>query len=125
MSDLTNKEKQQIRRLVKRELRVQPGVILIADDDVAIINLREQGFIIEFFTLTGSGTSAGILSGNGSTNVITEIATASGTNVNVTTGVLTGTTGQNNKLTFSVDNGTLYIENRLGNERNFRYIIRY
>lgn len=45
---------------------------------------------------------------------------AIGSNVNLTTGALTGTTGTDGKLTLSVNtsNGMIYIENRTGAQRN-------
>lgn len=44
-----------------------------------------------------------------------ETALVGGSNTDVTTGVLTGTTGANTRVTFSADgSGNLYIENRTG-----------
>jgi hypothetical protein len=45
------------------------------------------------------------------------------TNVAFTTGVLTGTTGTDGKLTISVSGGTVYVENRLGSKRTYSFLV--
>jgi hypothetical protein len=47
-----------------------------------------------------------------------------GTSVNLTTGVLTGTTGTDAKITVSAHtDGKIYIENRIGAARNWAYLV--
>lgn len=47
---------------------------------------------------------------------------ASGSLVETTSGVLTGTTGTNNKVTFSCATGLIYVENRLAYSINLAYL---
>lgn len=49
------------------------------------------------------------------------VAMHTGAACNVTTGVLTGTTGTNNRLTIAADVGQIHVENRLGSAQDIRW----
>lgn len=90
---------------------------LIADDNVESFTLGASGSVI---IVSGAGTDGnnGVISVYPSATPNAQ-AIAVQTNVNVTTGVLTGTTGTNGKLTVSAAaDGKIYIENRLGGSIN-------
>jgi hypothetical protein len=90
---------------------------LIANNGVASFTLCASGSVI---VVSGAGTD-----GNNGVISVTPAATPNAqaiavqANVNVTTGVLTGTTGTVGKLTVSAAaDGKIYIENRLGGSIN-------
>jgi len=99
----------------------ESGQITIADDAVFSATLGETyGSIVEV-------TSAGQLAESGAmifetTGTATSAIVWGGADFEVTTGVLAGTTGTDVKTTVSItDAGVLYIENRNGNTRSYRF----
>jgi len=94
------------------------AVVEIADNDVFLFPLPCSNFYIEV------GSNAidvmGIIKKTGST--LTSVNTSS--NINLTSGVLTGTTGVNNKLNMSAVSDTVYVENRLGSSQFIRIKIK-
>ncbi len=95
----------------------------ITDDNVFSFTLGGQGFgLMLVNTSSGSVATSAIvyvIPGTPGTGSL-----VSGANVNVTTGVLTGTTGVDGKLTVSCfTDGKVYIENRLGGTINMYYTL--
>jgi|11_taG_2_1085331.scaffolds.fasta_scaffold10216_1 hypothetical protein len=94
------------------------AIVEIADDDVFIFPSPSSNFFIE---LGSNATDVGAFYyKTGST--LTSIYSA--TQVNQTTGALTGTTGLDNKLNFSAVGDTIYVENRLGASQFIRVKIK-
>jgi len=95
----------------------------VLDDDVTatIIPNNATGFI-EVWT-EGASTPWGKVFFRATGTAVTSIAYG-GTDLEVTTGALVGTTGTDTKLTVSADNaGNLYIENRTGVTRQISWMI--
>lgn len=86
----------------------------IADDSVLTVAVNAHGWVF-----INGNNNAGDYAMVQYRSVATLycIGVALGANVNVTTGVLTGTSGTDGKITISVDSNTLYIENRKGSTR--------
>jgi hypothetical protein len=94
------------------------AIVEIADDDVFIFPSPSSNIFIE---LGSNATDVGAFYyKSGST--LTSIYSA--TQVNQTTGALTGTTGLDNKLNFSAVGDTIYVENRLGASQFIRVKIK-
>ncbi len=74
---------------------------------VSVITEGSKDNSVELFVTHWSG-------GDGSDNTMTKTSTGVGSNVELTTGALTGTTGTDGKLTISSVDGALVIENRTG-----------
>lgn len=94
------------------------AIVEIADDDVFLFPLPCSNFYIE----VGSNATdvMGIIKKTGST--LTSVNTSS--NINLTTGVLSGTTGTDAKLNMSAVSDTVYVENRLGSSQFIRVKIK-
>lgn len=93
----------------------------IADDGVVSFSfgLSAVGMIILSSTTFGDSVPGIIHFRAASSPTCTKIA--GGSNLNVTTGVLTGTTGTNGRVTVScTDGGVIYIENRMGSTMSIR-----
>ena len=86
---------------------INGGLIFIAGASLSQVNM---GVIIFFRMLSGTEFAT----------ILTQPASMFAT-MNAT--VLTGTTGTDGKMTVSCSGGNIYIENRLGGARAFRYII--
>jgi hypothetical protein len=94
----------------------------VADDSVVTLPLRRTLFTGILMVSAGSPNYGQWVIRAASTPVITAMITPS-TNVNATTGVLNGTTGTDTKLTVSVDNGFIYVENRLGTSQRVNVVV--
>jgi len=92
----------------------------IVDDGVGTIVPRLASGLMSIVIVDGSVNVQGLLAFSSASVVKGSIASG----IDVTTGVLTGTTGTDGKLTVSVDSGKLYIENRLGSQVNMHIEIR-
>lgn len=100
---------------------------LISDDAATYVQLpAATSSCLLFFASSGAPTSttpSGLVHVRfAATAAVTSIQITDATNVTLSAvGALTGTTGTDGKLTISVDstNRRIYIENRLGNPRNF------
>jgi len=93
----------------------------IANNAVTIFNVGQLlGGIVALAGNVSSIPSALIWVRVGPTPEISIISSISGGNLDVTTGVLTGTTGVVGKLTVSCDSSSnIYVENRLGSARTY------
>ena len=91
----------------------------ISDDGVKTIVPQLSSGLMTITVVDGSPDVQGIVSFSSSS--VVKSTTAS--DIEVTTGVLTGTDGSDAKLTISVSGGKLYIENRLGSSKNIHVII--
>lgn len=93
-------------------------IVEIADDNVFLFPSPSSNFFLE----TGSNSTDVGSFFYKSGNTLNSIYAAS--NVNATTGVLTGTTGTDNKLNLSAVSDTVYVENRLGSSTFIRVKIK-
>ena len=94
------------------------SIVEIADDDVFIFPTPSANSFLE--TGSNSANIGSFFYKNGST--LNSIYAAS--NVNPTTGVLTGTTGTDGKVNISAVSDTIYVENRLGSSTFVRIKIK-
>lgn len=97
----------------------------INDDSVVSFTPPYQNGVIVISLQVDGGTYGGIVNftaQSGGTASTTKWA--GGANLNVTTGILTGTTGSDAKVTVSAaTDGKIYLENRIGNVRSFGYTV--
>lgn len=91
----------------------------IGDDGVGTIVPRLSSGLLSVVVVDGSEDIQGLIAFSSSGMV--KATTASG--IDVTTGVLSGTSGTDGKLTLSVDGGKIYVENRLGSSSNFHIVL--
>ncbi|MDX1222688.1 hypothetical protein GOL85_13245 [Sinorhizobium medicae] len=92
----------------------------LADDGVLVLDLKKQvflGHMLVSLHVSGAPEHAAYSFRAAGTPFITAMTTPT-SNLNATTGVLTGTTGTDTKATVSVADGVIYVENRLGGNRN-------
>lgn len=75
-------------------------------------------------TSSGAGTESAMIWARANGSPATQdVGSARGSAVNITTGVLAGTTGTDGKVTVSAaSDGKIYIENRLGGSRTFSFL---
>jgi hypothetical protein len=101
----------------------------IADDAVAELDLKsvytEWGVLTIASSSTGNGHPNGqIRYRTGTSPATTNISLITTTNINLTTGVLTGTTGPDGDFSISAaDDGKLYFENRTGSSKIVRVFV--
>jgi hypothetical protein len=90
--------------------------VSVSDDTaISLVAQRAQGFV---FLSTDSTTHNGIFWFRVSASPDLQVFGTPGTNLNNTTGVLSGTTGTDAKMTISAGNdGKIYVENRSGSTR--------
>jgi len=106
---------------------VQSFRLTVADNAVATITTeRSAGYLAITTANDGSFPDSSACSfhyfDNGSSPLATSVQ--AGSNTNLTTGVLTGATGADGRLTISHNGGnTTYIENRLGASRSFSIMV--
>lgn len=102
---------------------------LSIDDDTAVLITppNNSAFMLAFVTTTSLGATAPAGTIGGRTNTADApdlIAANNSTNIEFSTATLTGTTGTDGKLTFSCPgDGNIYIENRLGAQRLYRFTL--
>ena len=94
------------------------AIVEIADDDVFLFPSPASSYFLEIGSNAVDVNTLAVKSGSTLTSVYTA------TNVNLTTGVLTGTTGTDAKLNISAVSDTIYVENRLGASRFIRVKIK-
>lgn len=83
----------------------------LADDAVVTLTIPATGCHIAVSTNNGAQRYFGYVRPGGFVDI------SIGATVDTTTGVLTGTTGVDGRLTLSIDTTTFYVENRLGSSR--------
>ena len=95
------------------------------DDDAAIsITPGYEKGVIFLFARVGSSADIFALVGYGLTTAIWTAGYLLGANVEVTTGILTGTTGTDTKFTISYHtDGNIYLENRRGSTRYVAWVL--
>ncbi len=100
------------------------GSQAIADDGVySFTPTRQNGIIIFTGVEDGAATVGGVFFYRVQTTAAL-VALSAGSNTNVTTGALTGTTGTDTKFTISAHtDGKIYLENRRGASRTTRWIL--
>lgn len=94
----------------------------VPDDSAQVINLSDfnkQGTVSIY--IPGNQGRGGSMMYDSET--LYSIGVGVGANFEVVTGALSGSTGVDGKVTASVDNGVLYIENRSGSAKNIIYRI--
>jgi hypothetical protein len=93
------------------------GSVALADDTAFAFKPERTQGVVQIWSPTGSthyGMARFIAIGTADCDLVGSVSTA---DIEVTTGVLTGTTGTNAKITISAANtGVIYIENRMGGE---------
>lgn len=96
----------------------------IADDGVYSFTAPHDTGRLELIGASSSGISAYFAVVDYETSTPWTRAVTVGTDVNVTTGVLAGTTGSDAKVTISAhSDGKIYIENRSGGAGGWRWVI--
>ena len=102
------------------------GSLATIDDDgvTSFTPGKAIGIILVYGRATGYKANYGIISYRTSATHYTQLM-VTGTDIEVATGALTGTTGTDAKFTVSADSATakIYIENRLGAARSFGYVL--
>ncbi|MDD9731614.1 hypothetical protein PVW46_17055 [Mameliella sp. AT18] len=100
--------------------RIDVAATFIADDDVTTYDLPQDEGFIRVYAENNANVWALFHyradSGNEATGEI-----GKGSAVTLSTAVLAGTTGADAAVTISVNDGTLYIENRMGGPLGFRF----
>lgn len=97
----------------------------VAELDLTLVSSEEWGIL----TIASSGTGNGHPNGQiryrvGTSPATTNISLITTTNINLTTGVLTGTTGPDGDFSISAaDDGKLYFENRTGSSKSVRVFV--
>ena len=108
-------------------LRFRSGVSLTVADQAAVsldmlISSVEWGCLLIASSDVGNGHPNGIIRYRvGSSPQITNVSLATTTNITLTTGALTGTTGTSGNFTISTHtDGKIYLENRTGTSKSIR-----
>ena len=107
-----------IRRTI-RELHILFGTETLADNGFFTISPTLTSGVIFITIVSSSRNAQGMFAFDSSGAVLGSIAT----DLEGATGVLTGTTGSDGKLTLSGDSSKIYIENRLGSQKNIHWFI--
>lgn len=94
----------------------------VADDAVLVIDLQKSVFTGVGIVTVGSTNYGMYLVRAASTPAVTAMTTVSA-NMNATTGVLTGTTGTDGKVTVSAADKFIYVENRLGSSQAVHFTL--
>lgn len=101
------------------------GLVTLDDDEAASFTPGKTiGVMLIYGRATGYKANYGLVSYRIAATNYTQLM-ITGTDIEVTTGALAGTTGTDAKFTVSADSttGMLYIENRLGASRSFGYLL--
>jgi hypothetical protein len=96
--------------------------ISLDDDTATSFTPPESRGVILIGTVSGAAVDTGIICYKADATEGVTILVA-GANVEVTTGVLTGTTGTDTKLVVSASAGKIYIENRRGSTKSIRFTL--
>ena len=94
----------------------------ILDDNVVVLSAAPNPCMILFFPTSGATPSV-IAMFRPAAPASQLVATNNDTQVSVTTGVLTGTTGTDGLVNLSCSGGNVYVENRRGFGIQYRYLI--
>jgi hypothetical protein len=102
---------------------VDPTEITLDDDQACYIQFSAVARGVVVISSNAASAQSGVIHfrcGDASTHATSIAKTA---NLELTTGQLAGTTGNDTKVTFSADSATnrIYLENRLGTARNFTF----
>ena len=111
-----------IEEIIRRTLRELPlvfGTETLADNSVMTISPKLTSGLLLVTVVSGSRNAQGMFAFDSSGCVLSTVAT----DFEATTGVLTGTTGTDGKLICSADSSKLYIENRLGEQKNIHWTL--
>ena len=95
----------------------------MTDDSYYEMDVSQHGGFIEI-SVENASNIAGIVAFSAAAGGASTVLLGGGADIEVTTGALDGTTGNDNKFTVSAHtNGSLYLENRLGGTKNIIYTI--
>ena len=106
-------------RKTLRQLPFTTGTETLADNAVFTIAPKLTSGLILVTVVNGAKEGQGMFAYDSSGCVLSTTAT----DFEATTGVLTGTTGTDGKLVCSADSSKVYIENRLGSQKNIHWLI--
>lgn len=107
---------------IRRTISALPilfGRETLADDSVFTISPTLTSGVIVVTIVSGSRNAQGMFAFDSSGAVLSTTAS----DFEATTGVLSGTTGTDGKLTCSGSSSKIYIENRLGSQKNVHWFI--
>lgn len=115
-----------------REVNFTGDTVSIADDAVATFNFGTDAGLFEVLVYNAAGSFLAQYSGIGSFTALSGLTATnkwtpsgfSSSSFAVTTGALTGTTGTDGNVTFSVGTSEVYVENRSGSTRTVALILR-
>ena len=115
-----------------REVNFTGDTVSIADDAVATFNFGTDAGLFEVLVYNAAGSFLAQYSGIGSFTALSGLTATnkwtpsgfSSSSFAVTTGALTGTTGTDGNVTFSVGTSEVYVENRSGSTRTVSLILR-
>ena len=106
-------------RQTLRQLPLLQGKDSTADDGVFTISPKLTSGLLLVTVVSGSRNAQGMFAFDSSGAVLVTVAS----DMEATTGVLSGTTGTDAKLTVSADSSKIYIENRLGEQKNIHWLM--
>lgn len=102
---------------------MKTGKATIADDAATSLTPELQSGLIIITVVGTDASTQGIFAFDAASGGATCTLVTTATNMAATTGALTGTTGTDTELTVSAHtDGKIYIENRLGAQKNVHWI---
>ena len=116
---MTTSSSEEIIRRTLRELPLVFGAETVVDDGVMTISPKLTSGLLLVTVVSGSRNAQGMFAFDSSGAVLSTTAS----DLEATTGVLSGTTGTDGKLICSADSSKIYIENRLGSQKNIHWLI--
>lgn len=95
----------------------------VIDDDVAESFTPSNTGVLILWSNESSGINVNAVVAYRTTATLFTTSLAIGSDVEITTGVLSGTTGNDTKFTISVSGGLIYLENRIGSNLDIGYLV--